>query len=73
MSSHKRWWQAILAAFLIVIVITAWVLFVPLQLGGQAAYVIVTGNSMEPGFHLGDLVVVHQAPGLPGWRYCRLS
>jgi len=60
MSSHKRWWQAVLAAFLLVFVFAAWIVFAPLQLGGQAAYVIVTGNSMEPGFHLGDLVVVHQ-------------
>jgi signal peptidase I len=59
MSSHKRWWQAVLAAFLIVVVVTTWIVFAPLQLGGQAAYVIVTGNSMEPGFHLGDLVIVH--------------
>jgi signal peptidase I len=61
MSSYKRWGQAVMAAFLIVIVITAWLVFAPLQLGGQAAYVIVTGNSMEPVFHLGDLVVVHPA------------
>jgi signal peptidase I len=59
MSSYKRWWQAVLAAFLLVLVATAWVIFAPLQLGGQSAYVIVTGNSMEPGFHLGDLVIVH--------------
>ena len=61
MSSHKRWFQAVLAAFLIVCVVSAWILFAPLQLGGQAAYVIVNGNSMEPGFYLGDLVIVRQA------------
>ncbi|MCX6034142.1 MAG: signal peptidase I, partial [Chloroflexi bacterium] len=60
MSSHNRWSQAVLAAFLLVLVVTIWIVFAPLQLGGQAAYVIVTGNSMEPGFHLGDLVIVHQ-------------
>ena len=60
MSSHKRWWQAVLAAFLLVFVFAAWIVFAPLQLGGQVTYVIVTGNSMEPGFHLGDLVVMHQ-------------
>ena len=60
MNSHKRWWQAVFAAFLLVFVVTAWIIFAPLQLGGQAAYVIVNGNSMEPGFHLGDLVIVHE-------------
>ena len=49
-----------MAAFLLVFIVTAWITFAPLQLGGQAAYMIVTGNSMEPGFHLGDLVIVHQ-------------
>ena len=29
------------------------------MLGGQASYVVVNGNSMEPGFHRGDLVIVH--------------
>ncbi len=38
-----------------------WWLFAPTQFGGQSAYVIVTGNSMEPGFHRGDLVIIHQA------------
>lgn len=37
-----------------------WVLFMPVQLGGQATYVIISGNSMEPGFHFGDLVIVRQ-------------
>jgi signal peptidase I len=59
MSSFKRWWQAVLAAFLLVFVFSAWIIVAPLQLGGQSAYVIVTGNSMEPGFFLGDLVIVH--------------
>ncbi len=30
----------------------------PTQLGGPVNYVIVDGNSMEPGFHLGDLLLV---------------
>ncbi len=39
----------------------AWVMFAPTQVGGQATYVIVNGNSMEPNFHLGDLAIVRQA------------
>jgi signal peptidase len=36
----------------------AWfVLLRPIALGGPAAYTIVTGASMEPGMHAGDLVV----------------
>lgn len=31
----------------------------PVALGGPATYVLVTGQSMEPTFHDGDLVVLH--------------
>ena len=62
MNNYRRWWQAVLAALLLVFVITAWIFFAPLQVGGQASYVIINGNSMEPHFHLGDLVIVHQVP-----------
>jgi signal peptidase I len=40
----------------------AWVAFAPLQFGGQAAYVIVNGNSMEPLYHRGDLVIIRAQP-----------
>ncbi len=40
----------------------AWVLFLPIQFGGRAAYVIVSGVSMEPLYHNGDLVVVRREP-----------
>jgi len=61
MNSVRRWWQAFLAAGLLVAVLALWVAFVPLQLGGQTSYVIVNGNSMEPNFHYGDLVILHRA------------
>jgi signal peptidase I len=35
-----------------------WLALAPTQLGGSVTYVIVDGNSMEPRFHLGDLVLV---------------
>jgi signal peptidase I len=39
-------------------VIAIWILFLrPNTLGGSAAYVIVSGHSMEPKLHTGDLVV----------------
>lgn len=49
---------AIATALLVVAVLLAWVFFAPQQLGGQTAYVIVNGNSMEPGMHRGDLALV---------------
>jgi signal peptidase I len=39
-----------------------WVIFGPIQLGGDVSYVIISGNSMEPDFHNGDLVVTRKQP-----------
>ena len=39
--------------------ITIWVLFSPINIGGKTAYVILSGNSMQPKFSLGDLVLTH--------------
>lgn len=36
-------------------------MFAPLQFGGQTAYVIVSGNSMKPVFHRGDLAILRTA------------
>lgn len=38
-----------------------WYAFAPTPLGGRASYVIIDGNSMEPGFHTGDLVILTKA------------
>ena len=38
-----------------------WIAFAPTLIGGRASYVVVNGNSMEPGFHRGDLVIVQAA------------
>jgi signal peptidase I len=38
-----------------------WVAFAPTRLGGNVAYVIVNGISMEPDYHLGDLTVMRRA------------
>ena len=45
----------------ILLLAAAWVFFAPAQVGGQASFVIVNGNSMEPGYHRGDLVIVRTA------------
>lgn len=40
-----------------------WALFLrPASMGGPAGYVIVSGESMEPMLHTGDLAVVRQQP-----------
>lgn len=62
MNAFRRWRQAFLAALLLALTLTAWVLFAPQQMGGNAAYVLIIGNSMEPGFRRGDLVIVRRAP-----------
>jgi signal peptidase I len=48
---------SLLMAFLV------WFMFAPTQLGGQVTYVIVDGNSMEPKFHRGDLLLIREASG----------
>jgi signal peptidase I len=42
--------------------IAVWLAFAPTQVGGTASYIIVIGKSMEPSFHIGDLVIVHREP-----------
>ncbi len=37
-----------------------WIGFGPIQLGGSVSYVMVNGNSMEPGFQKGDLVLARK-------------
>jgi signal peptidase len=49
------------AAF-VVAVAAVWVLLAPSSFGGQTAYVIVAGASMEPTLHQGDLVLARRAP-----------
>ena len=41
--------------------VAIWMAFAPVKIGGQASYVMVSGISMEPGYHTGDLVLVRKA------------
>lgn len=60
--SMRRWTSPLLSGIFLVLVILAWALFLPMQFGGTAAYVIVSGASMEPLYHSGDLVIVRREP-----------
>lgn len=48
-------------AALVVLVCLFWAQYLrPQSLGGHAAYVLVSGQSMEPRYHTGDLVLVEK-------------
>src|SRR3972149_3089791 len=62
MRTTRRWTSTVERAALFVAVAAAWVLLAPSSFGGQTAYVIVAGASMEPALHQGDLVLARRAP-----------
>jgi signal peptidase I len=62
MTLHRRWFSSFSSAIWLVFAFAAWSVFAPIPLGGNSAYVIVSGISMEPEFHLGDLVIVSPSP-----------
>lgn len=43
------------------LLVASWVVLAPSSLGGPASYAIINGNSMEPLYHRGDLVILHAA------------
>ena len=61
MKTPPRRLSIVSTAVFLVGMVAAWIIFAPIQFGGQVAYVIVSGNSMEPLYRQGDLVIVHQA------------
>ena len=60
-ASHP-WRKGLWAALVVVLLSSLWVTFAPTQAGGNAAYVIVAGASMNPALQRGDLVIVRKAP-----------
>ena len=56
----RRAW-GVIAWFLVIAVVLVWAVALrPQFLGGPTAIVVVSGNSMEPGMHTGDLAVVRR-------------
>ena len=49
--------RAVGALFTAALIAGAWWFLAPPQIGGGTGYVVVKGNSMEPGLHDGDLVI----------------
>ena len=60
MAILKRFSPNFISAFWFVLMIFTWLAFAPTQAGGWASYIIIIGKSMEPGFHIGDLVITHK-------------
>jgi signal peptidase I len=44
------------------LLLIAWWLFAPPQLGGRTSYAVIYGTSMNPRFHSGDLVLLRSQP-----------
>ena len=65
MAGPNRWIKSILSAAVFVLVLAGWLIFAPVNIGGQTSYVTLVGNSMEPGFHRGDLVLVREVDVYP--------
>ena len=47
----------------LLLIVFLFIILAPQQLGGQNVYLIIAGNSMEPGFHRGDMAVVRASAG----------
>ncbi len=58
MTIYRRWSTSLSSAMWLVFAMAVWAIFAPIPMGGNAAYIIVNGISMEPNFHRGDLVIV---------------
>lgn len=57
MSTAKRSWRSLLATGVSIAVLAAALALVwPARFGGAAVFVVVRGESMEPGYHSGDLL-----------------
>jgi len=60
MKLNTRLSQSLFSALILVLMATLWLIFAPVQFGGQASYIMIAGASMEPSLHYGDLVIAHE-------------
>ncbi len=60
MKLFKSIFDLIFDIIMLAVLIYAWINFAPIQVGGPASYVIVSGISMEPTMHAGDLAVMRR-------------
>jgi signal peptidase I len=60
MAIYRKISPGLYSALWLAVLFFIWLAFAPTQAGGLASYVIIIGQSMEPEFHIGDLVIVHQ-------------
>jgi signal peptidase I len=61
MMTHPRQFVAFFSALMLVVIGVLWIAFAPTQFGGSASYILINGNSMEPNFHRGDLVILRES------------
>jgi signal peptidase I len=55
--------RTVLTTVLTLVLVAGWTVFLrPQALGGPTAVVVVSGTSMQPSLHTGDVVLVHRRP-----------
>ena len=58
---RARLFAALSTLLTIALLVTWFLLFRPLALGGSATWIVIRGSSMQPVYHTGDLVIVQSA------------
>jgi signal peptidase I len=61
MPNSRGWIKPIFSSIGLVLSLIGWVILSPSAIGGNTHYIILIGNSMEPDFFRGDLVLVQPA------------
>ena len=59
-SARRRAWSTVRWLLVAAVVVSWFVALRPQRLGGPAGFVLVSGKSMLPTMHTGDLVIVHE-------------